>query len=51
MVPEFENAAFGLKIMEISAPVRTRYGYHIIQVLEHMAPERQPGVSASTRAT
>ncbi|MGE5174930.1 MAG: peptidylprolyl isomerase [Hyphomicrobiales bacterium] len=35
MVAEFEDAAFKLKPMEISKPIRTRYGFHVIQVLEH----------------
>ena len=42
MVGEFEKAAFSLKVNEISDPVKTAYGYHILQVLKHEQAQLKP---------
>jgi parvulin-like peptidyl-prolyl isomerase len=47
MVSEFSEAAFKLKKGEISAPVKTVFGYHIIKALED--PEVQPYEEALNR--
>ena len=41
-VPEFERAYEELKIGEVSQPVRTPFGYHLIQVLERRSSEVSP---------
>lgn len=40
MVPEFENTAFALKTNEVSEIVTTRYGYHIIKLLEKLPAQK-----------
>ena len=37
-VPEFDKVAFELKKNELSAPVKTQYGYHIIEALSDVKP-------------
>ena len=44
-VPDFERAYQDLKVGELSEPIKTPFGYHLIQVLERrsadMSPERR----------
>ncbi|MCC8417190.1 MAG: peptidylprolyl isomerase [Rickettsia endosymbiont of Bryobia graminum] len=34
LVPEFEDKAFSMKVKEISNPVKTQFGWHIITILD-----------------
>lgn len=42
MVPEFEKAAFSMKKGEISDPVKTNFGYHLIEVTDKKAASQKP---------
>jgi peptidyl-prolyl cis-trans isomerase D len=42
MVDEFENVAFSAKPGELSEPVKTQYGYHIIKVTEKREGKVKP---------
>lgn len=42
MVPEFETVAFNLKKGEVSEPVKTQFGYHLILVEDKKAADVKP---------
>ena len=49
-VPQFEKVAFALKVNELSKPVKTRFGWHIIQALGPLKASK-PTPLASVRQT
>jgi foldase protein PrsA len=44
-VAEFDKTAFGLKKGELSSPIHTQYGYHIIQALSAIKPAQTTSLS------
>jgi peptidyl-prolyl cis-trans isomerase C len=42
MVPEFSKAAFALKVGEVSTPIKTDYGWHVIKLEDRKAGGAQP---------
>jgi peptidyl-prolyl cis-trans isomerase C len=48
MVPEFEAAAFTLNTNQVSDIVTTRYGYHIIKLLEKIPAQKTPYAKVSS---
>ena len=41
MVPAFEEAAFNLKVGQMSEPIQTSFGYHLIKVLDRKEAQTQ----------
>ncbi len=41
MVPEFEEVAFSLPDSQVSDPVRTEYGWHLIYITDRQEPETE----------
>jgi len=42
MIPGFQEAAFKLKIGQISKPIKTQYGWHLIKLDERRPVEQEP---------
>lgn len=45
MVPEFDSAAFAMKVGEIAGPIKTQFGYHIIKKLDERQKDGETEVN------
>ncbi|HEY3018378.1 MAG TPA: peptidylprolyl isomerase [Gaiellaceae bacterium] len=50
-VKEFDKTAFSLKTGELSPPIHTQYGYHIIQALSAVKPAQTTPLSKQVKAS
>lgn len=41
MIKEFEETAFGMEAGQVSDPIKTQFGWHVIKVEEKKAPEKK----------
>jgi parvulin-like peptidyl-prolyl isomerase len=48
-VPEFDKTVFSLKKGELSKPIKTQYGYHIIQALSAVKPAKTTPLKGQVR--
>jgi peptidyl-prolyl cis-trans isomerase C len=48
MVPEFENAVMALEVNEVSAPVETQFGWHVVLLTD--TREQEPPALDDVRA-
>jgi peptidyl-prolyl cis-trans isomerase C len=48
-VPEFANAGAELKVGELSAPVQSQFGFHVMQVTKRDEPKWGPEVEAQSK--
>jgi len=42
MVKEFDEKAFSMKVGEVSDPVKTRFGWHVIRIVDRKDPRLRP---------
>lgn len=50
MIQEFTDAAFAAQVGEVTDPVRSQFGWHVIQVLDHQGPGTVPYETARSEA-